>query len=123
MVRDANLKQHLAIDAGHQPFIVDAPVLIVVCADLDHIERSYGERGRYTYALQDTATAMQNMMLAITAFGLGCCWIGAFLEEKAAKILNLPKGIRPVAMLPIGVPAEKPKAPPRRAIDEVTTFR
>jgi nitroreductase len=90
---------------------------------LDHIERSYGERGRYTYALQDTAAAMQNMMLTVTALGFGCCWIGAFLEEKAAKILSLPKGIRPVAMLPIGAPAERPKVPPRKAIDEVTTFR
>jgi len=123
VVRDENLKKRLAVDAGHQPFINDAPVVIVVCADLDHLERSYGERGRYTYALQDTAAAIQNMMLAITALGLGCCWVGAFKEEEAAKILGLPKSLRPVAMLPIGVPAEKPKTPPRREISEVTTYR
>jgi len=123
VVRDANIKRRLATDAGHQPFINEAPVVIVVCADLDLLERSYGERGRFTYALQDTAAAMENMMLAVTALGLGCCWIGAFREEEAAKILGLPKGLRPVAMLPIGVPAEKPRVPSRRALEEVTTHR
>lgn len=123
VVRDPKLKARLATDAGHQSFINDAPVVIVVCADLDHLERSYGERGRFTYALQDTAAAIENMLLAITALGLGCCWIGAFNEEAAAKILGLPNDLRPVAMLPIGVPAERPKPPPRRDISEVTTYR
>jgi len=123
VVRDAKLKQRLAVEAGHQPFINEAPVVIVVCADLHHVERSYGDRGRNTYALQDTAAAIQNMLLTITSFGLGCCWIGAFNEEKAAEILNLPRGLRPLAMLPIGTPAERPKVPPRRLLDEVTTYR
>jgi len=123
VVRDPDLKKRLAVEAGHQPFINDAPVVIVVCADLDHVERSYGERGRFTYALQDTAAAIENMWLAVTALGLGCCWIGAFSEDEAARILGLPKNLRPVAMLPIGVPAEKPKPPPRRAIAEVTRYR
>ena len=123
VVRDPELKARLASDAGHQPFIKDAPVVIVVCADLDHVERSYGGRGRFTYALQDTAAATENMLLAITALGLGCCWIGAFNEEEATKILGLRKGLRPVAILPIGVPAERPKPPPRKDISEVTTYR
>lgn len=123
IIRDKELKRRLASEAGHQPFIADAPVVIVVCADLDHLERSYGERGRFTYALQDTAAAIQNMLLTITSLGLGCCWIGAFIEEKASKILNLPRGLRPVAMLPIGVPKENPKVPARRPVDEVTTYR
>lgn len=123
IVRDTDLKKRLATEAGHQPFINDAPVVIVVCADLDHLERSYGERGRFTYALQDTAAAIENMLLSVTALGLGCCWIGAFNEDAAAKILGLPKGLRPVAMLPIGVPAERPKPPPRRSLAEITVYR
>ena len=55
VVRNSKIKDELAIRAGHQPFINDAPVVIVVCADLDHVGRSYGARGRDTYALQDAA--------------------------------------------------------------------
>jgi nitroreductase len=124
VVRDQNLKHRLAVEAGHQPFIAQAPVTIVVCADLDRAERNYGQRGRHTYALQDTAAAIENMLLATCALGLGACWVGAFDEGVAASILGLPGHLRPLAILPIGVPAEPAvRVPPRRALREVTTFR
>lgn len=123
VIKDGNLKKQLAVEAGHQPFIAQAPVVIVVTADLDHIERGYGERGRYTYALQDTAAAIENMLLTVTALGLGCCWVGAFLEEEATRILGLPPNLRPVAILPIGFSAEEPQAPPRKSIDKVTVYK
>lgn len=124
VVRDPDLKHRLAVEAGHQPFIGDAPVTLVVCADLDCAEMNYGQRGRNTYALQDTAAAIENMLLATCALGLGACWIGAFDERAAAAILGLPKHLRPLAMLPIGVPAEAARrVPPRRSLEEVTTFR
>ena len=121
-VRDKKVKEELAVKAGHQPFICDAPVLIVVCADLRHIEKSYGSRGSETYALQDTAAAVQNMLLTIADMGLASCWIGAFDEGKAAAILKVAEGWRTVAMLPVGHAAiQTPKAPPRRTLDEVVT--
>lgn len=119
VVRDQKTKEDLATRAGHQKFISEAPVVIVVCADLDHIERSYGARGRETYALQDTAAAIENIFLSVTAMGLATCWIGAFDEGSATKILDLPKGTRPVAMLPIAYPADTPKPPKRRPLEEV----
>jgi len=122
VVRDKQIKEELAVKAGHQPFICDAPVLIVVCADLRHIEKSYGSRGSETYALQDTAAAIQNMLLTIADMGLASCWIGAFDEGKAENILKTADGWRTVAMLPVGHAAiQGPKAPPRRALDEIVT--
>lgn len=124
VVRDRALKKRLALEAGHQAFIDECPVAIVVCSDLASAEEGYGERGRGTYSLQETAAAVENMLLAITALGFGCCWVGAFNESVASEILGLPKGVRPLAILPIGVPAEpKAKIPPRMKIEEVTTFR
>ena len=120
VVRNSKIKDELAIRAGHQPFINDAPVVIVVCADLDHVGRSYGARGRDTYALQDTAVAIQNMLLAVTDMGLASCWIGAFDEGRAAKILGLENSLRPVAMLPIGYSTETPLSPRRLPVDTVT---
>ena len=124
VVRDGATKHRLAYEAGHQRFIDQAPVAIVVCADTESAESSYGERGRETYALQDTAAAIENMLLAVTALGLGSCWVGAFSESVAAEILGLPEGLRPVAMLPVGYPAGPAgRVPPRRKFEEVVTFK
>jgi len=124
VVRDPDIKHRLATEAGHQSFISRVPVTIVVCADLERAETGYGTRGREMYSLQETAAAIQNMLLVITALGLGTCWIGAFDEGVAARILGLPENLRPVAMLPIGVPAGPVKrVPPKRSVDEVTTFK
>ena len=124
VVRDPKIKHRLALEAGHQLFIEHAPVAIVVCADLHLAEERYGERGRKTYALQDTSAAIENMLLAATALDLASCWIGAFDESIASEILGLPKHIRPVAMLSIGVPAEAThRMPKRRKIEEVAEFR
>lgn len=124
VVRDQKIRHRLATEAGHQHFIEEVPVVIVVCADLERAERGYGRRGRDTYSLQETAAAIENMLLAITSLGFGTCWVGAFNEEVAAEVLALPKNLRPVAMLPIGVPDEPAnRMPPRRKIEEVITFK
>lgn len=124
VVRDPALKRKLALEAGHQRFIDQAPVAIVVCADLEKAEEGYGERGRKTYALQDTAAAIENMLLAATALGLGSCWVGAFNESVAAELLCLSGQVRPLAIIPLGHPvAPAARIPPRLTVDEVTSFR
>ena len=42
----------------------------------------YEDRGRTLYFIQDTASAMTNMILAAVNYGLGTCWVGAFSETK-----------------------------------------
>jgi len=93
--------------------------VIVVCADEHRSGSGYGGRGAHLYCLQDAAAATQNMLLAGCALRLGACWIGAFHEEKVEDIMKTPRGVRPVAIIPIGHPAEKPAAPPRRAIGKM----
>lgn len=124
VVRDQKLKHRLAFESGHQKFIEQVPVVIVVCADLERAAMGYGTRGRDTYSLQDTAAAVENMLLVIVSMGLGACWVGAFDEAAASRILDLPKNLRPVAMLPVGVPAEVRARPtPRRPVGEVATYK
>ena len=77
VVRDATLRADLARAALNQDFVARAPVVIAVCVDLDAAERSYGSRGRDLYCLQDTAAAVQNMLLLAHAMELGTCWVGA----------------------------------------------
>ena len=54
--------------------------------------------------------------------GLGTCWVGAFNEKEVSKILQLPSHIRPVAIIPIGYPKEKPIPTPRIDIKELIHY-
>ncbi len=106
IVRNHGVKKQLMDAAYGQDFVETAPVVVVFCANLERVSH-YGDRGRTLYCLQDVAAAVQNMTLYLHKKGLGSVWVGAFDEEKAVKALGVPAHIRPVAMLPIGYPAEK----------------
>jgi nitroreductase len=118
-VRNRDVKQALVEAAHGQSFIAAAPLVIVVCADPARTAPRYGERGTTLYCIQDTAAAVENIILTATHNGLGTCWIGAFDEGMAAAALGTPRGIRPVAMLPIGYPDQDPPSRPRRPVSEV----
>lgn len=105
VVRDVGTKRALMEAAYKQDFIRSAPVVLVFCANLARIGH-YGGRGRDLYCLQDVAAAIENVMLYLTSKGLGSVWVGAFDEKKAAAALSLPSEARPVAIVPIGHPAE-----------------
>jgi len=119
VVRNPEIKRGLSAAALNQTFIEEAPVVIVVCANQLLSGRGYGSRGVDLYCLQDTAAATQNMLLTAHALELATCWIGAFQEEEARKVLKIPNGVRPVAIIPVGHPAEKPEKPDRRPISEI----
>jgi len=122
VVRDPGLREGLVAAAHGQGFISQAPVAIVVCADAEQSGERYGQRGRELYCLQDTAAAVDHILLAAVALGLGSCWVGAFDESEAARVLDLPGNHRPVAILPIGKPTEAPGRRPRRPLGEVVTY-
>lgn len=123
VVRDESLKKALAWAALGQRFIAQAPVVIVVCADLEASERGYGRRGTDLYALQDTAAATQNLLLAAWAEGLGTCWVGAFDEKETAEVLKLPSEIRPVAIIPVGYPSRIGHKAFKKSPQQLTKFK
>jgi nitroreductase len=122
IIRKPEIKRRLAMAALDQSFIEEAPVVIVVCANEDRSSQGYGVRGKTLYCIQDTAAATQNIHLAAYSLGLGTCWVGAFKEEEARAILKIPHGIRPVAIIPIGYPAENPAPPSRRPINKIVHY-
>lgn len=103
-------RKRLAMAGHHQEFVAEAPLAVVCCADLKTASQ-YGERGRSLYCLQDVAASIQNLMLLAHSLGLGSVWVGAFDEAEVSKALNLPDGLRPVAIVPIGYPDERPPRP------------
>jgi nitroreductase len=123
IVRNPALRWELAAAAGDQEAVGQAPVVIVVCADAERSASRYRRRGRELYCLQDTAAATEHILLAAVALGLGACWVGAFDEHRAARVLNLPRRHRPVAMLPIGKPAGSPtRRTSRQPLENVASF-
>lgn len=119
VVNDRVVKRYLSDAALEQIFIEDAPTTIVVCANEARSAGIYGDRGRRFYCLLDAAAAVQNMLLAAHAFGLGACWVGAFDDEAVINILSLPSGVRPVAIVPLGYPDEVPRLPPRIRLNDL----
>lgn len=118
VVRNESVKRKLASAALGQDFMATAPVVLVFCAEPARAKR-YGTRGTELYCLQDATIAAAYAQLAATAQGLATCWIGAFDEQEVASLLRLPAGTRPIAMLPIGYPAESPQRTPRRPLSEM----
>jgi nitroreductase len=120
VVTSEEVKANLAAGALGQRFVAEAPAVIAVIAAPP--ERSpYGRRGRELYCLQDTAAAVQNVLLAAHEMGLGTCWVGAFDDDAVARALGLKRGERPVALIAVGVPAQK-ESSSRRPLAEVVRW-
>ncbi len=104
-------------------WVAAAPLIFVVCTDSHAIEARFGKSDRTDkFVIQDTALAMENMLLAAVDIGLGGCIIGAYDEDKCREALNIPTELKPVALLPIGEPTAKIPPRARKPIDEVVTF-
>jgi nitroreductase len=122
VVRKPEVKKALVEAALGQDFIKEASVVIIVCANENRSSERYGVRGKSLYCIQDTAAALQNIHLTAYSLGLGTCWIGAFNEEEARRILKIPQGIRPVAIVPVGYPAETARLPKKRPFDHIVHY-
>jgi nitroreductase len=96
------------VERGATGGIAAAPVHIVVCADI--------ERGLEVTIGSSIFPAVQNLLLAATAAGLGSALttITTTYRAELSEFLALPKHVLPVAVVPIGHPA-RPLGPPRRA--------
>ena len=119
VIRDAAQKRQVANAALDQSFIAQAPLVLVFLANPDRNRAKYGSRGAELYSLQDTTIACTYAQLAATATGLGTCWVGAFDEDKVREIVGAPSAWRPVAILPVGVPAEAAGVRERRALGDL----
>jgi nitroreductase len=96
-------------------FIKDAPAVVVGCADIKSLLTG-------KWAVIDATIAMQNMVIAAWALGIGSCWIGAFDEKKVKESLKIPDKWKVVALLTLGYPAEQPKLREKKPLEELFSF-
>ncbi len=109
VVTEPGLRRRIALITDYGRFIADAPVCIVVLARA------------VKYYLEDGAAAVENILTAVRARGLGACWVAGDKKPYADEIRRMvgaPDDVKLVALLPLGHPAEAP-APPKRPLDQV----
>jgi len=74
----------------HQTFVKKAKVVIVVCTDLDIYKTfPHKERALSLFAIQETAAATQNLLLAAHALRLGACWVFALFGRPSERNTEL----------------------------------
>ncbi len=110
-------------DASVERF-TNAPILVVTCLTLKDMQQypdAERQKSERDLAVQSLSAAIQNMLLATHAKGLGACWYCAPVFCKAAvrQALQIPDDVEPQALITIGYPAEKPNAPPRKTLRSV----
>jgi nitroreductase len=110
VVQEASRKVAVAEAANNQAFMNDAAAIVVAVCDPDVSPR---------WCKKDTMIALEHMVLAATSLGYGSCWIGAFDEDAVKHLLNIPQRMKVTAILPIGVPDEKPQPRPRKDFSEI----
>jgi nitroreductase len=94
-------------------FLANAPLNIVVCGKKDVWDMPY-----------DTSAAIENMLLMITALGLGACWVIAPCidirdEERIKALLDIPEGFKAVSIISVGRPTRPHRPRPRIAIKDL----
>lgn len=119
VVNSQGKRNQLNAAVVEQPFLAEAPVCLVFCADPDRSAEQFGKRGSTLFAIQDATIAAAYSQLAVVAAGLASTWVGRFNPEEVARILELPANEEPVALIAVGYPAELPEPTPRRRLDEV----
>ena len=109
IVKDVSTKKKLRKAAVNQEYVQNAPLLIVVCSNTSRSIGRYGSRGREFYSIINGAFASMLILLSAVNEGIGACFVGAFEDSKVSEILELPKDVRPIGIICIGYPAEKPE--------------
>lgn len=71
----------------------------------------------------DAGVAAQTFCLAAYEKGLGTVILGVYDGEKVAEVLEIPEEKSVSALIPIGYPAEEPKAPKRKDVEELLSIR
>jgi len=118
VVKDKGSRKKLAKAAFGQSFIGEAPVVIVACGTEPKTMLACGQPAHTV----DVSIAFAYMILQAYELGLGTCWIGAFSEDEAKKILSIPEPIRVVGMTPLGYPDQPPSQKSRKTLDQVVCY-
>jgi len=133
VISDAARRRELAMLAGRQPHVADAPVFVAVCADLSRVQRACSLHGveenvdtleMGLVASIDASLVGMSLMLAAESVGLGCVMIGALRSKpvEVAALLRLPPHAFVLFGMCLGWPRFKPPQKPRFPRESIIHF-
>jgi nitroreductase len=110
------------VAGGFDPFISGAPVLVVPCTNEAAYHRRYQEKDKVQedgseinwplpYWFMDVGCAVMLVLLAVVDRGLAAGFAGVQDLQAFRDLLNIPREVTPVGVIPIGVPAEDKRSP------------
>ncbi len=117
-----NLQSYKVIVTKKKVTNIEAPLNLIICADLKKSASKYGERGRNLYSIQDATIFAAYVQLALTNAGLGSVWVGAFNENGIKNLLKIPENLKIVAVIPLGYPAGEKSGRHRRNYEEIVSW-
>ncbi len=108
VIKDRAVLNDLADKLPYAKMLYQAPLAFVVCGQTR--TNAFGRTMENPYWAYDTSAAIENVLLAAHALGLGAVWTDG-MNEKAPLVrqsLGIPESVYPIAVIPIGYPAETP---------------
>jgi len=115
-------REALSRAASDKPFIKEAPVSLVFCANRAASGSRFGRRGEQLYAVQDATIAAAYAQLAATSLGLASVWAGNFDPQLVAAAVGAKDELEPVAIVTVGYPAEYPAPNPKRSLSDLVSW-
>lgn len=117
-ITEPALKKRLSVTCDNQPFIADAPLVLLFCADCHEMYDAYRyagctprhpSAGDLMLAVEDSSLAAQNAVTAAWSLGIGSCYIGDIMEhcELHRELFQLPPYVFPAVMLVLGYPTAR----------------
>ena len=132
-ITEPALKKRLSVTCDNQPFIADAPLVLLFCADCQKWYDAYRyagctprhpSAGDLMLAVEDSSLAAQNAVTAAGSLGIGSCYIGDIMEhcELHRELFQLPPYVFPAVMLVLGYPTARQRErikPARCPLDSI----
>jgi nitroreductase len=105
----------------HREWLIQAPI-IIFAVGLTTQGWVRGTDGK-NYTEVDVSIAFDHLILEAANQGLGTCWIAAFNPDAVRQALNLPEEVDPIALTPLGYPADQPPSKKvRKSLSELVRY-
>lgn len=101
----------------------NAPIVLMIAYNAEEEWTNPLEEGIHS-GVEDASIVAAHMMLEASELNLATCWVNRFPNSETAKAFSLPENLKPVLLMPLGYPADKPSPRhfERKDTDEIVQY-
>lgn len=101
-------------------WIRTAPIFIIACGD--HSAAWHRKYDGKDHTDIDLSIAIEHICMAAASLDLGSCWVCNFNPEPIRTAFGLPEHIEPIAIIPVGYPADETRPKNRKQVSEIVKW-